>query len=201
VSPPAVPYGVNLTDVKSVRRRSVDAALEILRDDGLEAVTMRAVAERARVTPPAIYWHFADKDALLAEVLREVRALFHDELLDTLAAATAEERLWRSLEAFRRFAVDHPGLFRVLFTGRPSGRQPSDSKGARLTIFQHLVDRVAECMKDGSLRTGDAQAVAMTIAALAQGLVLLYQRRRFRSDTEFARAYRVSFEHLLDGLR
>lgn len=162
---------------------------------------MRAVAERAHVTPPAIYWHFADKDALLAEVLREARALFHDELLDALAAPTAEERLWRSLEAFRRFAVERPGLFRVLFTGRPSRRQPRDLKGARPTIFQHLVDRVTECMKEGSVRTGDAQAVAMTIAALAQGLVLLHQRGRFGSDTAFAQVYHGSFEHLFEGLR
>jgi AcrR family transcriptional regulator len=179
----------------------VDAALEILRDDGLEAVTMRAVAERARVTPPAIYWYFADKDALLANVLREVRTLFHDRLVDALAAPTAEERLWRSLDAFRRFAVEQPGLFRVLFTGRPSGRRLRESRGTYPTIFQHLVDRVAECMKEGSLRGGDPNAVAMTIAALGQGLVLLHQRGRFESDSAFAQAYRASFEQLFDGLR
>jgi AcrR family transcriptional regulator len=179
----------------------VDAALEILRDNGLEAVTMRAVADRARVTPPAIYWYFADKEALLAEVLREVRALFQDGLVDALAAPTAEERLWRSLEAFRCFAVEQPGLFRVLFTGRTSGRRSRESKGTRPTIFQYLADRVAECMAEGSLRTGDAQGVAMTIAALGQGLVLLHQRGRFGSDTAFAQAYRASFEHLFGGLR
>ena len=161
---------------------------------------MRGVAERARVTPPAIYWYFADKSALLAEVLREARALFEDGLVDALAAHTAEDRLWRSLEAFRRFAVEQPGLFRVLFTGRPSGRR-RESTGTRPTIFQHLVDRVAECMKEGSLRTGDPHAITMTIAALAQGLVLLHQRGRFGSDSAFAQAYRTSFEQLFDGLR
>ena len=178
------------------------AALELLGEGGLEAVTMRAVAERARVTPPAIYWHFADKEALVAEVVREARASFEEGLVDALAAPDAEERLWRSVEAFRRFAVEQPGLFRLLFTDRPPGRPPAAAaKGSRSTIFQLLVDRIAECMTEGSLRAADPQAVAMTIAALAQGLVLLHHRGRFGSDAAFAKAYRASFEHLLDGLR
>ena len=192
---------VDLTHVKSVRRRAVDAALELLRDDGPEAVTMRAVAERAGVTPPAIYWHFADKDALLGEVVREVRALFRDELAETRAAPTAEEQLGHALEAFRRFALEQPGFFRVLFSDQPAGRRRRKSNGARPTIFQHLVDRVAECMKEGTFRGPDPEAVATTVAALAQGLVLLYRRGRFESERAFAQAYRTAFDHLFDGLR
>jgi AcrR family transcriptional regulator len=184
-----------------VRRRALDAALELVGEGGLEAVTMRAVAKRARVTPPAIYWHFADKEALLADVVREARASFEDGLVKALAAPTAEGRLWWSIEAFRRFAIEQPGLFRLLFTERPPGRPPVPARGARPTIFQRLADRVAECMEEGSLRADEPQAVAMTIAALAHGLVLLHQRGRFGSETAFAKAYRAAFEHLFMGLR
>jgi AcrR family transcriptional regulator len=184
-----------------VRRRALDAAVELLGEGGLEAVTMRAVATRAGVTPPAVYWHFADKEALLADVTREARASFEDGLVEALTAPDAEGRLWRSIDVFRRFAVEQPGSFRLLFAGPPPGRPPRPTRGARSTIFQLLVDRVAECMKEGSLRAEDPHAIAMTITALAQGLVLLRQRGRFGSEAAFAKAYRASFEHLFTGLR
>jgi TetR/AcrR family tetracycline transcriptional repressor len=43
----------------------VEAALRVLDDDGLDAVTMRAVAERMGVSAPTIYWHVENKDGLL----------------------------------------------------------------------------------------------------------------------------------------
>ena len=47
------------------------AALELLHEGGVEALTLRAVARRAGVSPGAPYHHFADKDALLAAVAED----------------------------------------------------------------------------------------------------------------------------------
>jgi AcrR family transcriptional regulator len=59
------------------RGQILDAALDIARTRGLAAVSMRAVAERVRVTPMALYRHVEDKDALLdglvGRLLAEVR--------------------------------------------------------------------------------------------------------------------------------
>ena len=49
----------------TLNRDSVmDAALEIADRDGLDAVTIRAIAGRLSVTPMALYTYFSDKDAL-----------------------------------------------------------------------------------------------------------------------------------------
>jgi TetR/AcrR family tetracycline transcriptional repressor len=42
----------------------VDAALALLDEGGLDAVTMRAVAQRLGVTAPTVYWHVESKDGL-----------------------------------------------------------------------------------------------------------------------------------------
>jgi AcrR family transcriptional regulator len=44
----------------------VDRAIDVADSEGLEAVTMRRLAQELRVSPMALYWHCADKDALLA---------------------------------------------------------------------------------------------------------------------------------------
>ncbi len=44
----------------------MDAAMAIADAEGLDAVTIRRIATGLSVTPMALYWHFKDKDALLA---------------------------------------------------------------------------------------------------------------------------------------
>ncbi len=46
----------------------VDRALAIVDAEGLDALTVRKVADAFGVTPMALYWHFANKEALLAAV-------------------------------------------------------------------------------------------------------------------------------------
>jgi AcrR family transcriptional regulator len=53
----------------------VDAALDLLRESGLEGLTMRAVASRLGVTPMAMYYYVADKDELLRLASERVSAV------------------------------------------------------------------------------------------------------------------------------
>lgn len=176
----------------------------VAHERGLDGVRLRVVADQAGVTAPALYWHFADKEALVREVTREIARHFKDAMHQALAIAGAESRLRRSLGAFRQFAIDHPTYFDALFL-----RPPTSERGTlelregrtRPTIPQLLVERVGECMHDGSIRAGDAESVAMTLGALAQGLVILHRRGRFASDEQFAAFFDASIDRMLNGLR
>ncbi len=68
---------------KDTRRRIVDAAMELFRDVGYEATTMRAVAASAGVSVGNAYYYFASKAHLLQA--------FYAEMYDALAAASAPE--------------------------------------------------------------------------------------------------------------
>lgn len=52
--------------------RVVDAALGILRSDGLDALTVRGLAGKLGVAVTAIYWHVGDKQALLDAVIDRI---------------------------------------------------------------------------------------------------------------------------------
>lgn len=57
---------------------TVRVSIALIEQDGLEALTVHAVARAMGVTAPSLYYHYRDKDALLSDValtlLREVRA-------------------------------------------------------------------------------------------------------------------------------
>lgn len=65
----------------------VAAAVDIMRESGLDAISMRSVATRLGVTPPPVYARVGNKDALLDAVA--------DHLLDELAPALDRDEAWQ----------------------------------------------------------------------------------------------------------
>src|ERR1700756_75247 len=66
-----------------LRAACLRAAIELLEENGASALSVRAVARRAGVSPGAPYRHYADRDALISAVA----AVGYRELADRLAAA------------------------------------------------------------------------------------------------------------------
>ena len=59
----------------------VQAALDVLNEDGMDGVTVRAVARRLGVQAPALYWHVKNKQELLDEMGTEIWRRVSQELL------------------------------------------------------------------------------------------------------------------------
>ncbi|MCA2220711.1 TetR/AcrR family transcriptional regulator [Nonomuraea aurantiaca] len=111
----------------------LDAALAIADERGLDALTMRAVAERIGLTPMALYGYFRNKDELLDGLV--------GRLLTTLPAGPPSESWDQRLSAFawatRRLAREHPSVFPLLFA-RPS--VTADAVRVVDWIYQALID-------------------------------------------------------------
>lgn len=102
----------------ALRQRILDTAEALLEAEGLGALSLREVARRAGVTHQAPYYHFVDRESILAELVTQG----FDELATRLAkanrlAGTAGRRraLTQSGAAYVGFAIDHPGIFRIMF--------------------------------------------------------------------------------------
>src|SRR6266702_5092354 len=75
----------------------LDAAAELVAAGDVEAVSMEAVAERAGVSRPLVYKHFANRDDLLAAVYQRESTLLHAELTADVSAAESLEETFRAL--------------------------------------------------------------------------------------------------------
>jgi len=89
-----------------------------------DAVSIRAIADAVGVSPPAIYLHFPDKDALIFEVCA-ARFAELDRAVEEAVAGVDDpvESLIELGRAYVRFGVEHPEQYRVLFLRRGSGRK------------------------------------------------------------------------------
>jgi AcrR family transcriptional regulator len=97
-------------------RALVDAARRILETDGPAALSLRAVAREAGVSPAAPYHHFKDKNELLEAVAHEGWVALDAALIEIRARTVdSNERMTSLGVAYVCFARDNPALYRVMY--------------------------------------------------------------------------------------
>lgn len=155
-------------------RSMVDAAVRLIQDDGIAALTLRGVGARLGVSRTALYRHFTDKDALLAAVAAEGFRMLREALQRAWDAAPHGPRRMDGMGlAYVRFAVGHPSHYRVMFGADLSKARVVDESGASVDAFQVLVDAIAAQQRDGFTRRDDPQALALYIWAVVHGVAML----------------------------
>src|SRR3954466_9781185 len=102
-----------------LERALVDTALEMIRDEGVQGLTLRSVGARVGVSRTALYRHFDDKAALLARVAAEGFRRLHATLAKAVATASSKHAdvLPAMAAAYVRFAADNPSHYETMFGG------------------------------------------------------------------------------------
>ncbi len=170
------------------------AALQILKDDGPEGFTVRAVAQSAGVAPMAIYNHFHGKNGLIDTIFAEGFAELHramdvdlDDPVDTLRA---------SGDAYRRFALEHRGHYLVMFLHHFEGFEPSmESAELAARAYGRLVDIISRCVHSGAFAPLDPRRTAQSVWAMVHGCVALEMNHQMFADDAQA-----TFDQTLDTL-
>jgi AcrR family transcriptional regulator len=80
------------------RRQILDAAARLLKHQGYEATTTRAIATAVGIKGGSIYHHFPSKDAIVGEVVNEGVRVVYDAVVAALAALPARASARRRLE-------------------------------------------------------------------------------------------------------
>ncbi|MFN3511572.1 MAG: TetR/AcrR family transcriptional regulator [Phenylobacterium sp.] len=164
-----------------LRRALIDAARRLLESEGPTALSLRAVAREAGVSPAAPYHHFKDKSELLDAVAAEGWELLNEKMT---AARTAESSLSGKLAslgvAYVRFARDNPALYRVMYdASRDKEGLPEhvhqDEDSAYCQVRNTLVEAGVDPLDDVDLE------LATTAAwAAAHGLAEMVAFKQFQ---------------------
>jgi AcrR family transcriptional regulator len=183
-----------------MRDRIFAAAKVVLDQDGLPGLTVRKVAQHARVSPMAMYRHFADKDALLNALMADGLAAW-EKIARSMRATDPLEWLEALGEAYLEFALKEPHRFdAAFFLPAPQARQyPDDFVAGRSPVIAMALVRIDAAKADGRLGEAPALEVALAFAALAQGLISMHRANRFSSEKQFRALYRAQIRHCLEG--
>ena len=141
----------------------------------VDTVSLRGVAREAGVAAPSVYLHFASKNALLHAVIEEhFVALRRAIERGSQTGSDAPSRFLAGCLAYCRYAVEHPGSYRILFHMPRRDLMGSGFAGSEgAAAFQTLVESVAACIAAGVARAGDPFRIATDIWSALHGVVAL----------------------------
>ncbi len=163
-------------DTATTRERFVAAGLGVLREHGAAELTVRRVAQLADASTMGIYSSFGSRLGMLEAVYRRGFELLRDELA-TVPPGPAAARILGLARAYRRFALDNPALYALMFERPLPDFDPSTALRSQMlgATFDLLTGEVAR------LHDGDPVRPAYLIWTAVHGLTSLELTHAVRS--------------------
>jgi AcrR family transcriptional regulator len=188
-------------DVEDFRRRLCAAAQTLFAERGIEAVTMRELAQALGVSPMTPYRYFKDKDAILAAV----RALAFDRFAQALETAMGEasdpvDGSRRAGQAYIQFALAEPQAYRLMFDlTQPTEDDYPDLHAAIVRARRTMTDHV-EAMIAAGLLEGDAELIGHMFWSVLHGLLMLRLSGKLAPSVDPDKLQALTFRALSRGL-
>jgi AcrR family transcriptional regulator len=194
---------------EQLRAAIIDAARDLLLEQGLQGLSMRAIADRVEYSPATIYLYFRDKDDLIREVVQtgfeRLSGAVARELEREGAGADPATQYGAMGRGYAHFALENPAYFRVMFELPATAQLCEPSGEAPVTGLDQSVAMVQQAMDAGQLGAGDARRTAIVGWGLIHGLTTLYLaghlRNEIRDADEFIQLIEDAMQSIYVGWR
>ena len=121
------------------KEQIVQAACQIVAENGMDGLNMRALAKRCECSTQPIYLSFANAEELKAAVFKEMLACYNRYILDEIALQRYPEYKASGM-AYIRFAKEQPHFFKYLFMRKRTGETVDEMA----TVFNREANRVVQ---------------------------------------------------------
>jgi AcrR family transcriptional regulator len=183
-------YMKNKIQEGRMKQYFIDAATEIIRGEGIQAVSVRTVAERAGYSYATLYNYFTDLNELLiicTQLFAEESKNYVTEGIKNLPQE--KDSIEMRLEILSRYFVQYPGIFRLIFL------ENITNIGNDFELI-----KIADSIVDNILN--DEQKIRIDLKllkAVVYGSLLMYLNKRMpQSYTEFINEYRIKIRTIIN---
>jgi AcrR family transcriptional regulator len=162
------------TQVDAGRARILAAAHKIVGADGLDALSMRSLADAVELTPGALYRYFVNKDQVVEAVFGGGTAL-DDRLLAIANGRVSDLNAVRqALQAYADFAFEDQVRFRTLFLKHyGQGGRAFHARGSQRPGTEALRQRVDAAIQSGVFRKMETDLALQVLWGAVHGVVAL----------------------------
>lgn len=162
----------------------IEAARQIIRESGVDALSIRAIAERIDYSPAGLYEYFGSKEEIVAAVCAQDFERFARRLGQVDRSLAPTEYLMELGLSYIDFAMRNPDAFLLMFTTFPLSQSNQPQAPAEVleemmteeSAFTILVRGVQRCIDEGIGRTKPGFGVvemAYSLWSLVHGLAML----------------------------
>lgn len=155
------------------RGRILIAAAALFGERGYASTSLRAIAGAVGMTPPALYWYFPSKQAILNALLHRVLFDFLEAVEADVVGPEPEDKLRQLVRAHVRRGVEQPrfGPYEAIFGARQLAQFVSEEEQAELIACQRrhldlLRNTLREGIARGCFRPLDVTSTAFAILSM-----------------------------------
>lgn len=169
-----------IAEVEAMKLRIRNVALALFLREGIERVTIRKIAARIRYAPATIYNYYKNKDEIFLALRQDGFAKFQTYQMESRRQRSSRKRILAHGRAYLRFAIDNPQLYDLMFMMKAPMQKVAGDESLHKTqqSFQYLKDDIRSCMKEGILKKGSVDTVALAFWGIGHGLASLLIRER-----------------------
>lgn len=157
-----------------VPRALMEAALTSIRENGVERLSLRALARDIGISQTAPYRHFKDKTHLLVKLAAEGFYELASRKLTKKGKPYSEQNLIEVGIAYVEFAREYPEQYKLMFGSSIENRRDhAELMEASHTAFACILDQVEEGVKSGFLVNKDPEILAKSCWTTVHGIASL----------------------------
>lgn len=170
-----------------MRERILDAAHELLLEQGMDALSTRGIADRLGVSHMVLYTYFENHDALvqaLRERLREEREASRAEALRQAESGDVVTVMRDSLARYAQSAKEHPKMHAFMWVQPIACDQPCPEPHRPFQgNVRHLAQLAQLGMERGVFTPRDPTLAAAAVFAIVQAPLILHLNGRLTDET------------------
>jgi AcrR family transcriptional regulator len=194
-------YPAPMAPLDPVGSTLLKAAGDLLAAEGPGALTVRRIANAAGISTMNVYSRFGGKDGVVEHLFVEGFTQLADGMRAVVATDDPIADLTTCGLSYRRFAIDNPTLYSVMFDRVVPDFQPSiEAQLIALTTLELLAARIERAMGAGLLRPADRLSTAALVWATCHGVVSLELKAMKSEIIDWPEVYQRALDMIVQGL-
>jgi len=178
-------------DNKEIQRQRmmtyfIDAAKEIIKEDGVKGLSARKVGERAGYSYATIYNYFDDLNTLLTYCVFDFFEDCHKYMVSCKREGeNPKERVITEGCAYFRYFAENPDMFQLIFLEDLGNAPEKFMKNIKRPSVRGLLrENLIECAKEGYIPEENIKILQDLIPSVLSGKLLFFLKRRNIEELE-----------------
>jgi AcrR family transcriptional regulator len=194
-------YPAPMAQLDSVGSMLLKAASDLLATEGPGSLTVRRIANAAGVSTMNVYSRFGGKDGVVEHLFIEGFRRLASGMSSVTESSDPSADMRSCGLAYRRFAIDNPTLYSVMFDRVVPDYVPTvEAQAFAGATLELLAKRLERAMTAGALRSADPLPTAALVWATCHGVVSLESKDVGPTAIDWPDVYNRAMDMIIAGL-
>lgn len=160
---------------KRTQQAILDAARQIISQEGVSELSIRAIAQRIDYSPAGLYEYFGSKEEIVQALCAQGHERLRDYLLQVNQSLSPDKYLMELGKAYINFARSNPDFYLLIFTNKP-GPIESEGMSSESSSYSVLLKAISRGLEAGVFKARPGfglQEMAYAAWSLVHGIAML----------------------------